>query len=306
MYTVKDFLEAYRIDTAFMTEVMSKGNVENVNMNREKRTVEITVRFSDVIERELLFALETVIEDSVLKLNEVMVKPVYDNIEFKAEYYPDILKELFRRSPTLAGIVSDSEIQINGDVITIELFHGGLRAIECFEFDKALASVIRDEFGVYYGIKFTGVTDVDTESDVYAENIKRYEETLKRKEDEKYIEEYTVVHDPDQPPQEIEVRKDKLLFPAVYPGSERPLWGRTFKSKPQAINTLSFDSGKVTVWGDIFSMETKVTKSGDKNIISIYITDYTGSVMLKVFAPIAECKVLENLSKGKTIIAKGD
>ena len=306
MYTVREFLDLYRIDADFLTVTLSKGEVLNVNMNKEKRTVEFTVRFSDVIERDTLFALEKVIEESVLKLKAVRIRPIYKDIQFKAEYYSDILKELFRRSPTLSGIVSDSEIQITGETITIELFHGGLRAIECFDFDKQLASLINEEFGVYFDVKFTGVTDVDTESDVYAENIKRYEETLKRMEEEKYVEEYTVVRDPDQPPQEIEVRKDKLLYPAVYPGSERPLWGRAIKSKPQAINSLSFDSGKVTVWGDIFSMESKVTKSGDKSIISIYITDYTGSVMLKVFAPVAECKTLEGLSKGKTVIAKGD
>ncbi len=306
MYKIRELLNGYGIDSAFLTEKAGEGVVEKVNMNKEKRTVSLTVRFGDIIDRDLLFNIESALASSTLKLNEVKVYPVFDNIEFKAEYYQNVVKELGRRFPSINSVVADSEIQINGDTITVELFHGGKSALEFFGFDRALSNLIRDEFNQAYTVNYLGVTEVDTDSEAYLENIKHYEETVKRRELEAYADTEKVVIDPNLPPREIEVRKDKLLYPCVYPNSAKPLWGRIIKSKTQAINTLTFDSGKVTVWGDIFSLETKVTKSGDKNIISIYITDYTGSVLLKVFAPIAECKPLENLKKGGTIIAKGD
>ncbi len=306
MYNLRNLFEGYKIDTSLLTDISASGIVEKVNMNKEKRTVYFTVRFSDIIDRDVLFALESALKDSVLKLNEVRIHPLFHGVQFEVAYYSELVKELSRKFPTLKGALADSEAQINGETISIELFHGGKSTLEFFSFDRELANIIRDEFDQSFNIVFFGVTEVDTESDAYKENIKHYEETVKRQELEAFAETERIVIDPTLPPREIEVRKDNLLYPCVYPNSAKPLWGRLIKSKTQAINTLTFDSGKVTVWGDIFSLETKVTKSGDKNIISVYITDYTGSVMLKIFAPIAECKPLEALKKGTTIIAKGD
>ncbi len=292
-------------NTTFNSEV-AQGEVVKVNIEKDKRTVTITVRFGDFINREALFEAERLLEESALELSKVHIYPVYENLSFSAEYYHDILLELRRRIPSLNGVVADSEIEVQENLIVVNLYHGGQIALESLGFDTELCKIIWEEFGVTLAVTFKGVTEVSTNDDVYIENIKHYEETLKRKELEMYTEAETLHHDENLPSQTIEVRKDQFLYPTVYPGSTRPLWGRIIKSKTVPINTLSMDSGKVTVWGDIFSMETKVTKSGDKNIITIYITDYTGSVMLKVFAPIAECKPLEALSKGKTIVAKGD
>ena len=306
MKTLGSLLTRYLSEGCCFESNVSLGNVEKINIDNHKRTVIITVRFGDFIDREVLFATEKLITNSSLELKSTTILPVYDGIEFVPEYYNYVLMELRRRIPSLNGVVSDSTVEIHGDTLVVELFHGGLSALKSLGFDKELQKIIFDEFGIRYSVEFSGVTDIDTEDHAYIENIKHYEETLKRQELETYTEVYEVKHEENQPSQIIEVRKDAFLYPTVYPGSARPLWGRIIKSKPTAINTLSMDSGKVTVWGDVFSMETKVTKSGDKNIISIYITDYTGSVMLKIFAPIAECKPLEALKKGTTIIAKGD
>ncbi len=290
---------------AFKAEV-SSGIVEKVNIDKNKRTVIITVRFGELIDRELLFETETILKDSSLNLDHVTIKPVYTNVDFTPDYYPDVLLELRRRIPSLNGVVSDSTVELDDETLEVVLRHGGVEVLKSLGFFSELGKIIREEFGLNFTIGYSGVISISSEDDAYIENIKHYEETLRRKELIAQTEADVVPRDENAPSQTIEVRKDKFLYPAIYPGSSRPLWGRIIKGKTVPINTLSMDSGKVTVWGDIFNMETKVTKSGDKNIISIYITDYTGSVMLKVFAPIAECKPLEALSKGKTIVAKGD
>ena len=306
MNTLGKLFQKYLSDGISFDSEIALGIVEKVNIEKDKRTVTITVRFGNLIDRELLFKTEELLHNSSLELDGVHIYPVYDSVAFSADYYQNILMELRRRIPSLNGVVSDSHIEIQNNSIVVNLYHGGEIALKSLGFDTALRKIVQEEFGQTYEIRFVGVTEVSTEDDAYIENIRHYEETLKRKELEAYAEAAAIQHDDNLPSQNIEVRKDKFLYPTIYPGSTRPLWGRIIKSKTVAINSLSMDSGKVTVWGDIFSMETKVTKSGDKNIISIYITDYTGSVMLKIFAPIAECKPLESLSNGMTVIARGD
>ncbi len=304
--TFIDIFEKYITGSSSISENIQKGIVEKVNIDKEKRTVLVTVRFSDIIDREALFEAEKTICNSALNLKKAQILPVYKDLSFKPEYYQNLLKELKRRIPALNGTVSDSVIEVNGDTLCVELFHGGKAALSTLGFDRELSNIIKDEFGQSFTVEYTGLTELTTEDDAYIENIKHYEETIHRQELEAFTESDNLHRDPNAPSRDIEIRKDKTLFPTIYPGSERPLWGRIFKAKTTPINSLSIDAGKVTVWGDIFSMETKVTKSGDKNIISIYITDYTGSVLIKIFAPINECKPLETLSKGKTIVVRGD
>ncbi len=307
MNTVKALLKGYNIEHEIFSDTALNGKIEKLIVNKERRTVNLTVRFSDFVEREQLFALEELLINSDLQLTNATVFAVFD-VDFKVEYYHSVILELCRRVPLINTIVSDSVMTFNqNNEITIELFHGGKSCLDAFGFDGELLKILREEFGFNAGkVKYTGLTEVSQDDDEYIESILHYEEKLNREELEAVLLNQRISLDSTLPPQEIEVRKDKLLYPNMYPGFIKPLWGRVIKPITHPIKTLTYDSGKVTVWGDIFSMETKVTKSGDKNIISIYITDYTGSVMLKIFAPIAECKPLEALSKGKTILARGE
>ena len=91
---------------------------------------------------------------------------------------------------------------------------------------------------------------------------------------------------------EIEVRKGKNLYPQIINSTLRPLYGKVSKGKMIPVGDIAYDTGRATVWGDVFATETKVTRSGDKNIINYDITDYTGSVTVKVFDSIQNCKVL--------------
>ena len=103
------------------------------------------------------------------------------------------------------------------------------------------------------------------------------------------------------------MRKGEYLYPQIRLATVMPVYGRVSKkNKLMPIEKIAYDTGRASVWGDVFSMEVKTTRSGDKNIINYDITDYTGSVTVKVFDSIENCKVLESIKKGSTIIVSGD
>lgn len=298
----KDYLG----DTFELSKAMLDGEIIKIDIDKDKRTVNATVRFDDIIGKDELFKAESVIADSELKLNSFVISPQYPKEKFSVEYYGDIIKELQRRIPSLNGSLSGSVMTYKDNTVTIELMHGGKSVLTALGFERELQSIIMSEFSLSVKVEMVGVTQLGQNDDAYIETINHYEETLKRKELEEF--DSTAGYDLKEAsePKDIEIRCGKSLYPMLYPGSQRPLWGRIIKGKPVDIRSLDYDTGKVVVWGDIFKSETKVTKSGDKNIITYYVTDYTGSVILKVFAPINECKPLEGLKKGMTIIAKGD
>ncbi len=288
MTNLLTFAQQYNNADATLPERLALGEIEKVNIIKDKRTVKFTVRFTEFIDASELSTFEDILKNTKLNLERAEIIPSFPESSFSQERFPFISKELIKRIPSVSAIVDGATATYSDNILKIEIFHGGEMMLHSLGADLEIKRIISSYFGVTCNVEFTGVTEVTTEDEAFKESMKKHEETMKRKALEDFMEaELNYVSPEAKVPQTMEVREGAHLYPALYPGSQKPLWGRVFKSKTQPINTLSYDSGKVTVWGDIFNMETKVTKSGDKNIISLYITDYTSSVTLKIFAPIA-------------------
>ena len=107
-------------------------------------------------------------------------------------------------------------------------------------------------------------------------------------------------------PKVIQVRSEETLLPSIIPESVRELYGRAPKSKPIPISKVTPDIGSVTIWGEIFSVEQKITRDQQRKIITVNITDYSSSMTLKIIELVSQCKALDTLAKGMSIIARGD
>ena len=88
---------------------------------------------------------------------------------------------------------------------------------------------------------------------------------------------------PDAPKAETKPEK-----PSIYPQMTnqvlgKPILGRSIADRPIEMKELTSDSGLVVVQGDIFKLETKELKGGELMLVTFAITDYTSSVLCKVF-----------------------
>ena len=63
----------------------------------------------------------------------------------------------------------------------------------------------------------------------------------------------------------------------------KPIMGRGIADHTVDIRELTAESGLVTVQGDVFLLETKELKGGETLLVSFAVTDYTSSVLCKVF-----------------------
>ena len=63
----------------------------------------------------------------------------------------------------------------------------------------------------------------------------------------------------------------------------KPIMGRGIADRPVEMKELASDSGLVVVQGDIFKLETKELKGGELLLLTFAITDYTSSILCKVF-----------------------
>ncbi len=314
MSLFKDIFSNY-IDVNTISDVIANGEIVSVNLISKDRTLEVTTILNELVEYSAFSDVEKQLKESVLQLAVVNIKPKYNSNLFDISHYSNLIMHLKRVIPSLNGTVSDSTATIKNNVLTVNLKHGGANILVAKQFDKELSKMINEQFNLDFEVVFDGVLTVSADSKTYVEKQNIIQEKKKRESVIKAVEQYeedmesaiaTKKKRHEESATSIEVRKEKNLIPAIIPNSIKPLYGKVVRGKIIPIKELNPELGKVVVWGDISSIDIRTTKSGDKNIIIIDISDYTSSVVVKVFNNINDCKVLNSLSEGSSIVVSGD
>lgn len=296
-----------------LSQQISQGELTQLNINKQARLITLAVKFNGLVERNTLFDTEKLITKTLAY--HTVIKPHFPTELFSADYFPQLYAAVRRDIPSINGTLNNAEVRFENNTLTINLLNGGKTLLDSKGFDKALIKLVSEEFNLYISINYTGTFEVEENSEEYKAAIQDAQEKINRenlqkaaefyqeevetaeKREEKHAENTTV---------EIEVREGKFATPQIIQSSIRPLYGRSIRGKMIPISSISGDSGRIVVWGDVFDIEKKVTKSGDKNIFTIDITDYTGSTTAKIFNSIKESAVIDNIKKGDTIVVQGD
>ena len=296
-----------------LPQQISQGELTQLNINKQARLITLAVKFNGLVERNTHFDTEKLITKTLAY--HTVIKPHFPTELFSADYFPQLYAAVRRDIPSINGTLNNAEVRFENNTLTINLLNGGKTLLDSKGFDKALIKLISEEFNLYISVNYTGTFEVEENSEEYKAAIQDAQEKINRenlqkaaefyqeevetaeKREEKHAENTTV---------EIEVREGKFATPQIIQSSIRPLYGRSIRGKMIPISSISGDSGRIVVWGDVFDIEKKVTKSGDKNIFTIDITDYTGSTTAKVFNSIKESAVIDNIKKGDTIVVQGD
>ena len=78
-------------------------------------------------------------------------------------------------------------------------------------------------------------------------------------------------------------RKDATLPQMTDNALGKPILGRGIADRPVEMKELTSESGLVVVQGDIFKLEMKELKGGELLLVNFAVTDYTSSILCKVF-----------------------
>ena len=291
----------------------SQGELTQLNINKQARLITLSVNFNGLVERNMLFDTEKLITKSLAY--HTVIKPHFPTELFSADYFPQLYIAVRRDIPSINGTLNNAEVKFENNTLTINLLNGGKTLLDSKGFDKALVKLISEEFGLHITVNYTGTFEVEENSEEYKAAIQNAQEKINRENLQKAAEFYQEEAETAEKREEkhaenttteIEIREGKFATPQIIQSSIRPLYGRSIRGKMIPISSISGDSGRIVVWGDVFDIEKKVTKSGDKNIFTIDITDYTGSTTAKVFNSIKESAVIDNIKKGDTIVVQGD
>lgn len=314
MKTLGEVFNPYLADKPLADDI-SSAELLKLNINSNNRSITMTAKFGGLVLRDNLFAAEKQISKSELNLGSVRINPIYDSELFSADYFPELYKAVKRDIPSINGTLNNAFVTYEEGNLQITLNNGGKSLLDAKGFDKALKRLVAEEFSLEINIIYTGTLEVDGQSEEYMQTMKNVAEKIERQKIEESVHD-TASNEAvtkavkekrnSDAVQEIEVREGKFLLPQIVEASIKPFYGRSIRGKIEPISTIVADTGRIVVWGDIFDIEKKVTKSGDKNIFVIDITDYSGSTSVKVFGTIKDTAILDNLKKGDTVVVQGD
>ncbi|MGN0613769.1 MAG: PolC-type DNA polymerase III, partial [Porcipelethomonas sp.] len=271
-------------------------------------------KFDKLIPYNDVIAFEKNLE-RFFNLDRITLHCAYLPEMFSIDYYNDLILKLKRKLAVVNGFLDGADVKYGEGLITIGLKNGGYDLLVKSDFCGELSKLIYEEFGIDVKAELTGELSVDARE--HEKHMEEVEEELANAEPVKPPEHpersYNVT--PVSQSEYAPLQPEKYSAPSaegtaieIIPDSAEVLMGKNIRQIPISIaEACSVLNRKVTVVGDIFDIaETRTTKTG-KEIHTYFITDYTGSILMKFFYdPQKDDFSVGNLKKGVTVIVYGD
>ena len=250
---------------------LGQVTVETLSVNRDTRTLEEPCRFRHWFPETA--SLEKRLEESALQVHRVRLLPRFSSCPFVPEYFPELVRELRRRDATINGSLKDAAVSVSGNLLMVSLSHGGAEILKARKVDRAILSLIREEFGTTFQVEFGGVVSLEGMTEQSVGQIEKATEEKRRERIAGEIENYeAMMRDAEKEKERqrkttaktINLRRGAEMLPTIQPDTAREIYGRMPKGKISPIANVSTEDGKVTIWGEIFLLETKITRDGSR------------------------------------------
>lgn len=275
-------------------------------VNRAERSVQMAVRFPRLVDYSELKKLEQVLEGPAFGLSAVRLQPHFPTELFSEACVPSLVAALKERDATLNGTFNQAEAVYRDGKLSIRLAHGGYDLLAARNTDVKLKTLIKEWFGLTVSVEFVGRLTVKAGEGVLVEKARTEQVRKEREAAVREMEEYEEAMKEQASRRQVSVRDQEHLLPSIVPQTAKPVLGSIPRGKLIPLREASIDLGNITVWGEIFSLESKETRDKSKKIYSIDITDYSGSITLKLIQNAQDCQALDKLKTGTTLLVRGE
>lgn len=338
----KTFLEVFptlKVEQG-LNSLLEKAEVVKVSANHDKSHIRIYLHAERLIEKNKIWYLERIIKDQLFEGKDITVKIIekfqlseqYNAQSLLQVYRDSILEELNEYSVLEANLLRTADMKFEDSshmILTMDnTIIAQTKGNEIVEFlEKVICErcgmdlIIKVEYRKPKESKYRKNSEEQIRQEVRAivartSALKGAEEEAQKDglliTDKKEQKEQVQVKAP-APSKEIKNNgfEKKGEFRRKYePGSKKSdnpdvLYGRDFEEEPLEIDKVDAPIGEVVIRGKVVSLETREIRN-EKTIVIFSMTDFTDTIVLKLFAKNEDVPELEKgISPGAFIKVKG-
>lgn len=295
------------------SQALRQSDVAGLQIATEENAVRITLSSAALISHAAIAEAQRSIAMGLLA-RVVEIKVHYPAELLGEEAFLLIIDYLKAANVPVNGFFRRAVITYENERFTVKLPEGIAAFLEPLALPGKIAAQADELFGVRPQVSFVPVPDYELKPvEEPAPVMEAAPEVLPPPEEAPPWEETPI------PPAETESapaakapakprapKKEKANIP-YDEATKKPVGNyRPIKGTPVPIGTLGLDSGSAVIWGDIFSVDCRDTRDKNHFIMSIAITDYTGSINLKIFDELSLKPKLGDLKPGMTVLVQGD
>ncbi len=319
-YTLSSFFEEY---IELIPKSMENAEILKLAYIQQQNKMTVIAKFDDLQSYDVIYEFENKLADAI-HLNQLEILCKYTPNLLCGNYFVELVKFLKSRFPVVNGFFDGATAEFTENTFTVNLMHGGENVLRKAGIENKFSSLVMDMFSTSAGITFTGVTETDNEEFQKTQDAILHEQQENRP---KIVPSQPSSGANSQPgakvaEKSIDYRKCNVDFTRLNLIADNAvvLMGSPIASSSKVTNMkeipLEGMDKPVTVWGEIFQIDTRETRNG-MLIAVIYFTDFTSSFSIKMLGGTRRGRfakglhrddlesLLGNLKKGTTIICSG-
>ena len=304
-YTPSD---AERIILDRITDFTAQADVD-------RRMIQVNADFDTYVSFDQLSEIEVNIKKAY-DLNYMAIHPHYTGIDFSIEYMGHVFYELSRNTAQGNGFFEGAETKLEGaeittheNVLSISLKNGGKKLLVSGGCDKTISDVIYKMFGTQMTVDFCGVTSIEFDE---INTVPLPKIRMPKTAEEKAAKENlaaAVSNAVSDNESFAEVDSENAVIKSggmMFDISEiQDVYNRIKSISVIPLRNATLDSEAFTVCGEVFSYQKKLTKNGDKYIVSFYLTDNDASAVVKMIYSADRDEEYSKIKDGAAIILRG-
>ena len=300
---LSEFLKEYNAE---IPESLSEGEIFRLTYSEKLDHITFFANFPKLVPSSDIFAFEKAVE-SALRVDIIRLACRYPSEIFGMDCYSELLTLIKRDVSAVNGFLDDADVSLKDDKLNIRIVHGGREILDRFDFCGKFARMIYNQFGRRIAVTLDGEASVSAEE---------YDHMIERMESE--MPDYSAQLVPEKSAEEIKREEIESITPTQAlditaldkdfdAESAEIIKGRAIREKPVNIcDAMKMLGEKLTVVGDVFASEIKELRN-EKCVATFDITDYSGSLMVKIFGTVKEIEEmkLSSIKNGATFLVSG-
>ncbi|MCR5683256.1 MAG: PHP domain-containing protein, partial [Clostridiales bacterium] len=301
-----------------------------LKVSREARIAEVSCALPRLYRKQDIYALEAKIKDAY-DLAQVRILTRYDPALFTMDYMSEILAEAGRVGVVCNGFFDRYELAAEGERITVSIpfSRGGIGLLDLAQTARVIEGILYSEFGLHYEISIEQSKNADEEHAEFlsrqlerlnatsAEILTRYEqaeaapppetESAPAEEEKTKLPRVDSLFDGSPTAEDLgdaKIRSGRITFDCAAP---EVVFGELFPiENVKPLRSIKHPERGAVILCEVFAIEQKETRRGDKVMFTIAVTDREASIYIKITVPADAANDTESLfSKGKQYAVRG-